>query len=374
MVQESERLKEILQRQVEAKLAEAQHRSGPILDKIEREGTMLEDFVAPLGVQGKVRFDFLPGDNGESGVRLALNGDLYRLHPHAAEQAGGKLDIPPAYIRRLVESPERWRKELATRILNDHAQNSPRQRILVRTISNEARGILSDHYRRLSTPEIYRGFVEELRQQGGMIADAYADDLRSWIEGIFPNLIEVPTALDGTVYMAFGARISSSDFGNGALEVRAFFLQAWCLNGAVRENVLREIHLGSRLPDDMILSEKTYRLDTETMASAVRDVTRHLFLPSEIKNRAESIQKAANHPIDPVEEIKRLPKRGVLKGETEEVMKVFTQGKPEDGVAGGNSLWKLSQAVSAVARAAEPRRKRELEEIAGSLLESVDRR
>jgi len=372
MVQESERLRDILQEKITQKIEEAQRRSRPILDKIEKDGTMLEDFVAPLGERGKVSFG-LSQEYGQ-GVRIRIggSGEGFRLHPHASEQAGGKLGIPGAYIRNLVEGQQPWQRELAARTLDDHARNATRQRILVRTIGDEARGILSDHYRRLNTSSIYGAFITKVKQAGGMVLDAFADDLRSWIEAIIPQILEVPTAMNSTVYMTFGARISSSDFGNGALEVRAFFLESWCLNAHVRENVLRQVHLGSRLPDEMELSRKTYELDTRTMASAVHDITGQLFLPDGIKKGAETVQKAGNTPIDIIEEVKRLPKVGVLKGEVDEVVKVFTNGRPSDGVAGGNSLWKLSQAVSAVARVAQPRRKRELEEISGSLLESVN--
>lgn len=44
---------------------------------------------------------------------------------------------------------------------------------------------------------------------------------------------------------------------------------------------------------------------------------------------------------------------------------------PDDGVQGGATLWKLTQAITAHARELEPRRSRELHEISGALLNRV---
>ena len=44
---------------------------------------------------------------------------------------------------------------------------------------------------------------------------------------------------------------------------------------------------------------------------------------------------------------------------------------PEDGVQGGSTLWKLTQAITAHARELTPERSRELHEISGSLLNRV---
>lgn len=71
-------------------------------------------------------------------------------------------------------------------------------------------------------------------------------------------------------------------------------------------------------------------------------------------------------------ELKRLVKAGsLLKSEGESVEKILMRNDPDDGVQGGATLWKLTQAITAHARELEPRRSRELHEISGALLNRV---
>lgn len=62
---------------------------------------------------------------------------------------------------------------------------------------------------------------------------------------------------------------------------------------------------------------------------------------------------------------------GLLKSEGKEVEKILMRNDPEDGVQGGATLWKLTQAITAHARELTPERSRELHEISGALLNRV---
>ncbi len=361
----------VLRKKLDQRIASGQTQNKGVLDKIEKEGKMLDDIIAPLGTDGVVSFK----GNGKTNLILR-NGEeetVFDLHPNAVVQAGERLGVPPTYLRDLAFGKEHWQKDLAARILNDHTEHTNRQRVLLRAVGNQVRGVLSDQYRRLSTPDISASFLTAVREAGVRVMDAWADDTRMAIEVVQPSILPVPTEKNGTVYMALGARLSSSDFGDGALDLRAFWLQAICLNGAVAESLMRQVHLGGRIPDDVRLSERTFRLDTKTQASAVRDIVTQVFSKSEMIKRARMIQGASATVVDMDTEIKRLPKLGMGKGEVEAVRKVLVASKPEDGVAGEGTLWKLSQAIGAVSRDAEARRKRELDEIAGALLKDFSK-
>lgn len=45
--------------------------------------------------------------------------------------------------------------------------------------------------------------------------------------------------------------------------------------------------------------------------------------------------------------------------------------RPDDGVTGESTLWKLVQGITAHSRELEPRRQRDLQEIAGDLMNRV---
>ena len=182
----------------------------------------------------------------------------------------------------------------------------------------------------------------------------------------------VPTKNNGDVVIFAGARFSTSDYGDGAVDMRAFLLNGACLNGMVRESVMRQMHLGAKLPDSLALSQQTYELDTQTTVSAVRDLTRGLFLPENIKEKAYEIQGASEIEVDLEKEVKKLTSNGsLLKAEGQEVEKLLMKNDPNDGVQGGSTLWKLTQAITAHARTLTPERSRELHEISGALLSRV---
>ncbi|MDP9036538.1 MAG: hypothetical protein M3O50_17185 [Myxococcota bacterium] len=87
--------------------------------------------------------------------------------------------------------------------------------------------------------------------------------------------------------MAYGGEWSNSDFGNGVHSFRTFVLRVICLNGMTGENVLKQVHLGTRLHEDLELSDRTYRLDTAASASMLRDIVRRTF-----RNGAETLARA----------------------------------------------------------------------------------
>jgi hypothetical protein len=351
------------------------NRKSTVRDTINRlmfEGSVAQDCIAPLGVEmrqkeGSPVITFL--NHGE--LIMNLRKTPFTLHDHATGQLAEKMNIPPGYLRGLAKGDE-WQKQLAATVLNEHAMWTDRQRILVRSVGNEVRGILSDSYRRLNSIDILTAFMEEAGRQGAVVADARMTDTKIWAETILPMPIVIPTVKNGDVVIFMGARFSTSDYGDGAVDMRAFLLNGICLNGMVRESVMKQIHLGSRLPDNLQLSTRTYALDTQTTVSATRDLTKSLFSKEAIMQKAIEIQGASEINVDFDAELRKLVKAGSLnKSDQEGVQKILMHNNPADGAQGEPTLWKLTQAISAHSRELEPRRCRELHEISGLLMNRV---
>jgi len=358
----------ILQEKISKKVDAQQSNVVKTLQEIETEGLGITDFIAPIGaLNNKVSMDF--HSNGK--LKMRLGKDMYGINDHAVAQAGTKLGIPTKYIKDLAKG-DKWSRDLAAEILNEHSLHTNRSRVLVRSVGNQIRGILSDKYRRLNTPEIYSQFLTAVYKNGGVVIDAHVDETRSFIETIIPTVMPIQTEKNGTVCVVFGARIGSSDYGDGALDVRTFMMQAVCLNGMVRNSIINQKHLGSRLPDDILLSEATYKKDTAAQASLVNDVVGQLMSKENLQKEAASIQKSAETEIDIDNEIKKLSNKGILKTEVGLIETVLKSGRENDGVQGEPTMWKLTQAMTAVARDHENgRRAREIQEIAGNLLVNV---
>lgn len=342
------------------------------MERLVNEGKIAQDYIAPIGVNLKIN-DHSPvitfSANGS--LRMDMPDGQFTLHDNAIGQLADRMGIPQRYLRGLA-SGEPWAKQLAATLLNEHSGWTQRSRVLVRTVGQQVRGVLSDSYRRLNSVEILTAFVQEAAQQGAFISDAYMNDTKIWAETILPTPLTVPTAKNGDVVIFAGARFSTSDYGDGAVDMRAFLLNGACLNGMVRESVMKQVHLGSKLPDNLQLSQQTYELDTKTTVSAVRDLTKGLFSKDNLMKKAIEIQGASEMEVDFEHELKRLTRDGgLLKQEGKEVEKILMRNDPEDGVQGGATLWKLTQAITAHARELSPERSRELHELSGQLLNRV---
>ena len=365
-------LNEVVINKVQQMIENKQTGVHATMERLINEGKLARDFIAPIGVNLRAN-DRRPvitfGVNGH--VLMNMNGGEYSLHENAVYQLADKMGIPARYLRDLATGDE-WKRQLAATVLNEHSGWTQRTRVLVRAVGTEVRGVLSDSYRRLNSVEILTGFVEEAGRQGAVIADAYMSDTKVWAETILPTPLTIPTKRNGDVIIFAGARFSTSDYGDGAVDMRAFLLNGACLNGMVRESVMKQVHLGSKLPDNLQLSNRTYELDTRTTVSAVRDLTKGLFGRENIMQKAIEIQGASEIDVDMNDELKRLVKAGsLLKSDSESVEKILMRNNPDDGVQGGATLWKLTQAITAHARELDPHRSRELHEISGALLNRV---
>lgn len=342
------------------------------ITRLLNEGRIAQDFIAPIGANLK-KDERQPviSFSADSHVQMSMPEGNFNLHGNAISQISEKMGIPAKYLRELAMGDE-WQRHLCATILNEHSGWTQRTRVLVRAVGMEVRGVLSDSYRRLNSVEILTAFIQEASVQGAVMSDAYMNDTKVWCETILPTPIEIPTRKNGIVTIFAGARFSTSDYGNGSVDMRSFLLNGACLNGMVRESVMRQVHLGSRLPDSIALSQKTYELDTKTTVSAIKDLTKGLYSRDTIMDKAIEIQGASEIDVDFDKELKGLVQRGaLLKNEGREVEKLLMNNNPDDGVTGGATLWKLTQGITAFAREQEPERSRELHEISGQLLNRV---
>jgi hypothetical protein len=340
-------------------------RSKPVADaiaQIERTGGLLDDYVIPVKDLG-----FFKADRVGLGFNFSTEHLNFNLHEHAVGQIADKLIVPPSYLKTLVAGKD-WQKDLAVTIMQRTADNTTRERVLVRSVEGEVRGFLSDKYRRLNSMEIFMAFLLAAQAANNVLVDAHSGETKGFLEVINPNIVEFDTPLNGRNYAVFGARIRNSDFGDGALEVRTFMMNVQCMNGLVGQSMLKEFHLGGRIPENIQISEDTYKKDTVAKAALVGDIMKQVYSPENTAAMISKIEGASGKAVDLIKEVERLPKLGFTLGEADATGKVLMNNNPDDGVQGGASLWKLINAMTAVARAAAPERRRELELIAGSLL------
>ena len=337
---------------------------------IESDSRLVYDYLVPTSA---MEFD---NTNDEYNVTMNFKDDKDQhrsigFHDNAITQIATKMEIPTKYLRELNNSHDPWKKFLAKEILQFHSTNAKQQRLLIRTVGDQARGVLSDSYKRMNSIILYSTFIAAAQASGAVIADAHYNGLTGYLEVVRPDVIAIPTEKNGTQYICFGVQFRNSDFGTSSLKMRAFNFVIRCLNGWVTQSVMRNVHLGARLPENLELSQRTYDLDTETKASLVKDTIGQLMDPQRLMNYSIKVQEASKIDVDISTEVKALPQLGVHESEVKVLEKLLMENNPDNNLEGANTLFKLTQGLSAVARDSSDTRKRELSEITGKLFDRV---
>lgn len=288
------------------------------------------------------------------------------LHKHALEQIAEKAGVPVLYLNRLLDRP--YGHELLVENLSTIFEKEDDKKYLVRSVNDEVRGVLSDSYRRMDSAPIIESFAKAAADIGAVPIEGAGGDLRWAIKAIIPRVFQPASKAGNEELIAFGVQLSNSDFGKGKLSLRAFTTRVICTNHATLDEVLKEVHLGKRLSEDLEYSKETYASDTKTQVLAVRDMVAAVLAPEKVNALVGKIGEALDARIDPKQAWAELPKLGLLKGEVEKVKELFNDAGVEQ-LPPGTSPARLSNAISWFAKsAATAERRLELEQLAGDLL------
>lgn len=287
-----------------------------------------------------------------------------RIHRHALNQMALSVDMPMKFLDSLADEKSAWGKELLAHNLNTifHERFS-KKRNLARSVNSEVRGFLSDQYRRLDSRPIIEAFASAVMNKGALPYEGIVTDTKVAIQALMPQVYEpVPGEL-----VAYGLSLENSDFGAGALSLRAYLLRIWCENLAITEETMRQIHLGKRLDDNMLYSQRTYELDSQTTVSALRDVIGVQLDHGSLTNRMERVRTASTKEVSETG-ARELLKKVLNKTEADAAMTAY-ESKDVYNLPEGKNFWRLSNAISWIAGKEEnPERKLDLMRIAGDVL------
>lgn len=367
----------------EAATAAATHARGKLESLIEtgraRAGAVLEAVANRLPEDAIVRapaLRFEPGEGPEftprgsrahraAGFDVNLGDRRFLLHDHALGQACERAGLPWKYVQDLRGSD--WGRELVGANLNELFHHQDKARYLVRSVvqgdRREARGFLSDRYRRLDSRPIFEAFATAAQGVGAVPVDGNVLDTKVAIKALLPRVFEpVPNEV-----MAFGVQLSNSDFGDGALSLRFFMLRLWCTNYATTDEALRQVHLGGQLPSDVSFSERTYQLDTRRSASMISDLMGSELGPDRVNKACELIQAADAAKVES-SQVSAFLKKHLGVGDADQVVTAFNSADVEN-LPPGQTAWRLSNAVSWIAGQTRDEGKRlDLERVAALAL------
>lgn len=341
----------------EAEIERGKTRALAVIEQVERD-------VPQDRIVAAKKLNFIP-ENGRIKVQFPDSENTVEgFHRHAIGQAAAKAEIPLAFIDRLMEKGA-WGADLVAENLNRIYHNGNGAKYLTRSVKGEVRGFLSDSYRRMDSRPILEAFVNGISNFGAVPVDGYALDTKVALKVVLPYVFE---PADHEV-MIFGAAFENSDFGNGAISVRSFVERLWCTNRAISTEDLRKIHLGSRMSEDLTFSERTYRLDTQTMASMVNDIVQNTLAPPNVKRYLDIVKQANEEKIEPAKVMAYL-KKNLRKAEAENVIEAFNSPDIEM-LPAGQTKWRMSNAISWIANSKieDEERKLDLMKIAGAVLD-----
>lgn len=282
------------------------------------------------------------------------------LHKNAFAQVRERLHIPAAYSDYLI-GEKAWGAAKLARDMMEICRHED-ARYLVREVNGEARGWLSDQYRRLDSRPLLDAFVAAASNEGLIPVEGYALDTKVALKAVLPMVFEpVPNEV-----MVFGLKWGNSDFGNGKHNLHCFVTRLWCTNHAIADDMLSQVHLGGRLPDNLALSQQTYELDTKTSASAMRDMVKGLLAPAKVNAMLDAIRESNEREINPKVAFESLAKR-LQKREVEAVKNAF-ESNDNYNMPEGKTAWRLSNAVSWIAgNTADRERALDLMRVAGDI-------
>lgn len=357
----------VAREKLEAIIARGTTRAGAVIEQVMSQ-TITDELVRAPAVTFAPAEVVAPGAAACLVARFTNGSDHVRpLHRNALGQVAGRLGLPTKYLDDLLAQPG-WGAELAAHNLNELIRkNVPdTTRYLVRSVNGEARGWLSDRFRRLDCRPIVESFAVACQRLGAVPCEGHALETKIMLKAMLPVVFEpVPNEV-----MCVGVALENSDFGNGALSLRSFVLRLWCTNLAIADQNVREVHLGARLAEDIEWSDETYVVDTKRMALMVGDVVRGQLGPAKVDKLMAAIVKANADKIDPRRALEALG-RDLTKGEVAQVVEKFNAPDVEL-LPPGNTKWRLSNAVSWLAgQVVDEERAIELQKVAGALMTGV---
>jgi hypothetical protein len=240
--------------------------------------------------------------------------------------------------------------------------------LLVRTVGDTAKGILSPSYRIIDGSPLFEAFIMESMRAGLVPHSGEVTDTRAFVQFIQPRVIEV---FPGE-HVVFGMELKNSDYGNGALALAVTIWRLLCTNGLVGHDMFRKVHLGKRFDgfgegqETVKLSAKTLELDAATLKSGLADVMKQL--PAHVEASVETLRSAGEQVVNVPQALQALQKRGLKKATLDKVKALYETEQPVESLPQQAGAWRFSNVLSLLANSAQGDEAHDLRELAADMI------
>jgi len=270
-------------------------------------------------------------------------------------QVSNKLEIPKKYYDKMRDH----NPDLLARNINEWLPD--KNKLLLRTLDNKVRAVLSDRYKIMDNHDLLLSCLEEFKDMGAELHRADLTDSHMYIKAVIPHTVEEIRAGDKVVP---GVIIQNSEVGAGAFKVLPFMLREVCSNGLIGESRITKIHLGKQQDTGIVqFSQETQMAENKTLWLQVRDIIRGTFDPVTFKQWVQSIRQGTEveiqNPIYAIDNV--IESFGITDSLKEDLLNHFSR-------EGDMTQWGLANAVPRTAKDLEnPDQMIELEKIGGQV-------
>ena len=309
-----------------------------------KTGRTLGTLAAEVKRQSDAKRDFLADTsnlemNTDGALVIPAHG-TFPLTNHAQGQVADHLQIPRTYYQRMAtQAPA-----LLSQNVNTWMRHQPEVR-MVRTLDGEARAWLSNGYRRLDYADLMGALVPALADQQAQVQSCEITETRLYLKAVTATM---EAKVRGDAVRA-GVGVWGSEVGDGAVVVAGLLWVLACANGAIVEQVVRQVHLGKRqklngFADEQAqeyASSRTQVLEDSAFWSRAQDGIRHVLSAEYFQHLVSRANEAADLKLEhPRHVVAVLAKRqGLQQQQADAVLDALM-------AAGDTSAWGLSNAIT----------------------------
>lgn len=169
-----------------------------------------------------------------------LDNQPYHITEYAFGQLCQKLGVPVTYIKKCYDTNK---SDLALQNLREWLHDDSRT-VLLRTYGDTVRGILSDKYSILDTPDVLLSLQSAVpRLDDYVIENSYLSNDRLHLRVVGRNKLDIPGE---DLYAGF--QLDTSDVGKSSLVVKFLIYKKVCTNGLILPKqtgeLFRQKHIG----------------------------------------------------------------------------------------------------------------------------------
>lgn len=301
--------------------------------EIERQEQIKKDYIAPTSALTMLE---------DSIINIDGKGQ-FAINDYAHGQIAQKVGIPKQYYDKMTEIPS-----LRTINVNSWWRKNEQPQ-LVRTIEGNARAFLSDRYRPIDNFLILQFFLPALKEahKEVKIWSSNLSDTRMYLQVTFP-LMQAEVKKGDIVQ--YGIILTNSEVGAGAVDIKRFIGRLSCMNGAVRESIMRRHHVGKRIDTDNMDSYDLFQDDTiqaeiDSLRLRMRDILTYELSEETFKIEMEKMRASADDKIFSVQKtVENVTKRFNISNKFQDYL---ISNMVEEG---NLNRWGLSNSITALAK------------------------